>query len=53
MKSHYMSLDPFTTNKTTFQFYFPSPGKFNHFPSNVSIEQIVVAKGSQNVLKVE
>ena len=53
MKSHYMSLNPFTTNKTVFQFYFPSAGHFNHFPSNVSVDQIVVAKGSQNTLRVE
>jgi hypothetical protein len=45
MKSVFMSLEPYTTNKTTFSFYFPSPGSFRHFPSMISKDQIVVAKG--------
>ena len=53
MKSQYMTLDPFSTKKIIFHFYFPMSGKYTHFGSNVSIDQVVVAKGNQNVLLVE
>ena len=53
MKSHYMSLSPYTTQKVTFEFYFPVPGKYTHFPSNISVDQIVQARGEANILTVE
>jgi len=53
MKSHYMSLSPYTTQKVTFEFYFPLPGKYTHFPSNISVDQIVQARGEANILNVE
>jgi len=47
-----MTLQPFTTNKLTFHFYFPTVGKFSHFPSNVSIDGIVISRGGANQMTV-
>jgi hypothetical protein len=52
MKSHYMELQPYTTKKVTFDFYFPQVGMFSHFPSNVSIEGLVHARGGASIMKV-
>ena len=51
-KSHSISLNSYSTTTKEFFFYFPNPGKFVHFPSNVSIDSIVVAKSAVNVLNV-
>lgn len=48
MKCENMTLQPFTTSKLTFHFYFPIVGKFSHFPSNVSIDGIVISRGGAN-----
>ena len=48
MKCENMTLQPFTTSKLTFHFYFPTVGKFSHFPSNVSIDGIVISRGGAN-----
>ena len=53
MKSIFKTLQPYTTDKTTFHFYFPKAGDFRHFPSMISKDQVVVATGGQNTLKVE
>jgi len=47
MKSQQSSLNPYTTQKITFSFYFPKEGSFSHFPSNVALEGKVIAKASQ------
>lgn len=52
MKSHPMTLSPYTTLKTIFYFYFPSEGLFVHFPSNVAEENRVVARAAKHELKV-
>ena len=52
-KSHNQSLGAFSTLQFLFYFYFPHVGSFNHFPTNVSINRIVVAKAKPNVLKVK
>ena len=39
MKSMNRSLNPYTTEKLTFEFYFPKDGKFAHFPSNVASQE--------------
>ena len=52
MKSHFMTLGPYTTKKETFDFYFPSAGVFQHFPSNVSIKGKVLSRGGANKLSV-
>jgi len=36
IESKSFSLGPYTTLKTTQQFYFPSDGSFDHAPSNIS-----------------
>lgn len=35
-----------------YYFYFPKIGTYNHFPANVSIDRIVVAKAAPSTLKV-
>ena len=52
MKSHYMTLTPYTTEMLKFDFYFPKPGVFNHFPSNISIGGLVKANSGANILNV-
>lgn len=53
-KSYSLSLDGYTTSpsKLEHKFYFPQPGKFVHFPANVSINSVVVAKASAKTLTV-
>jgi len=36
MNSQQQTLNPYTTQKLIFHFYFPKEGTFAHFPSNVS-----------------
>ena len=36
-----------------FYFYFPKTGDFPHFPTNVSVERVVVAKAPATRLKVK
>jgi hypothetical protein len=52
MKSHFMDLGAYTTQKFTFDFYFPTQGVFHHFPSNVSVEGKVLSRGGANTLNV-
>ena len=35
-----------------FYFYFPKTGVYKHFPTNVSIERVVVAKAAPFTIKV-
>ncbi len=51
-KSHSLSLNSYSTSKIEYQFYFPAPGKFAHFPANVSINSVVVAKSNTEPLNV-
>ena len=51
-KSESLTLNSYSTVKKEFFFYFPSPGKFEHFPPNISINSIVVAKAAKTVLSV-
>lgn len=52
MKSQFMSLHPYRSEKVTFHFYFPKSGQFKHFPSNISVNGIVTARGGANDIKV-
>jgi hypothetical protein len=36
-----------------FYFYFPKTGVYKHFPTNVSIDRIVVSKAPPQILKVQ
>jgi len=45
MKSVPLTLNSYSTEKVCFQFYFPSHGQKGHYPSNVSINGTVTAKG--------
>jgi hypothetical protein len=44
MKSQQQSLQPYTTQKVIFYFYFPKGGEYSHFPSNVAVEGKIVAR---------
>lgn len=52
-KSHTHSTGAFSTMQFVFYFYFPSVGRFQHFPSNVSIERVVVAKAQSKEIIVK
>lgn len=52
MKSQFVSLHPYRSEKVTFHFYFPKSGSFQHFPSNISVNGIVTAKSGTNAIKV-
>jgi hypothetical protein len=36
-----------------FYFYFPKTGTFKHFPTNVSVDRVVVSKAPPQILKVQ
>lgn len=51
MKSKYIEsktvmIDPFSTIKEIIYFYFPKNGNYQHYPSNISENGIVVSKAS-------
>lgn len=52
MKSQFMQLQPYRSEKRTFHFYFPTSGQFAHFPSNVAATGVVTARGGHNELRV-
>jgi len=52
INSKQFNLSPYTTEKQQIQFYFPSTGKFEHAPSNVSENLIVTSKSPMNTLNV-
>jgi len=43
---------PYTTEKVVFYFYFPTAGKYQHFPSNISVDGVVTARGGANEIIV-
>ena len=47
-----MELYSYTTQTFDFYFYFPQPGTFTQFPSNIAIGDKVVAKAQACELKV-
>ena len=46
------TLDQYRTLRTEFNFYFPATGNLGHYPSSLSIDGKVSARGEYNVLKV-
>ena len=44
-------LASYQTYRTQFDFYFPSKGNHGHYPSSLSIDGKVSARGEYNVLK--
>jgi hypothetical protein len=52
MKSQHVSLQPYRSHKIEFDFYFPTAGKFRHFPSNISVNAVVSARGGGNEITV-
>jgi len=54
IKSQNRGLNPYTTEKLTFDFYFPKEGVYSHMPSNVaSQEGVVIARAQQNEGKLK
>ena len=51
-KSESLTLNSYSTIKKEYYFYFPSPGKFEHFPPNISVNSRVVAKAAKSILTV-
>ncbi len=51
-RSHSVQLNSYTTTKFVYQFYFPRPGKFLHFPANVSLNSSVVARAGEKTITV-
>ena len=51
-KSENHKLEPYSTTAFKYHFYFPSEGSFIHFPSNVSIQDKVVAVSNVSKFKV-
>jgi hypothetical protein len=52
MTSEPCELGPYSTQRKEIDFYFPSEGKKGHYPSNVSIDGKVTARGTYNELNV-
>lgn len=52
MMSQPFTLQPYTTERSKFFFYFPTAGVRSHYPSNVSINDKVTARGEFNILNV-
>jgi hypothetical protein len=52
-KSHNFSLGAFSTMQFMYYFYFPKTGVYRHFPTNVSIARVVVAKATPATLRVQ
>lgn len=51
-KSQPLTLNSYTTTKFNFTFYFPTPGLYTQFPSNIAMGGKVVAKAQEIHLKV-
>eukprot|EP00347_Sterkiella_histriomuscorum_P021579 403333486 len=51
-KSSNHDLNGYQTMQFVFYFYFPAIGQFKHFPTNLSIDRVVVAKANPTVLTV-
>ena len=45
-------MQPYRSQKIVFHFYFPKAGQFKHFPSNVSVNGVVTARGGANDINV-
>ena len=47
-----VTINPYSTQKEALTFYFPSEGKFHHYPSNIAENGIVVARSPTNEFEV-
>lgn len=45
LSSRQLSLQPYSTQKLEYQFYFPFLGEFGHYPVHVALEEALVACG--------
>ncbi len=51
-KSTFSSVASYSSGKVSYKFYFPTPGKYKHFPANISIGETVVACSLPGALNV-
>ena len=51
-RSYSLTINPYTIIDKTYNFYFPNPGKFKHYPANVSVNSVVIAKATTETLIV-
>lgn len=51
-RSYPLALESYATRKFEYEFYFPNPGKFIHFPVNVSVNSVVVARSQCETVTV-
>lgn len=52
IESQTINIQPYSTSKQAMLFYFPADGAFEHFPTNVSENSLVVAKSTIHKLVV-
>eukprot|EP01022_Parablepharisma_sp_SALTPOND_P009836 TRINITY_DN1405_c2_g1_i1.p1 TRINITY_DN1405_c2_g1~~TRINITY_DN1405_c2_g1_i1.p1 ORF type:complete len:2260 (-),score=324.93 TRINITY_DN1405_c2_g1_i1:695-7474(-) len=51
-KSHFSSVQSYSSGKVSYQFYFPTPGKYKHSPANIAVGDTVIATSPAGVLNV-
>ncbi|MGD8836089.1 MAG: hypothetical protein PVJ19_14190, partial [Desulfobacteraceae bacterium] len=51
-KSLPVTLEPFSTRKFEYHFYFPQAGKFNHYPAQVSKNEAFISSAGPGTLNV-
>ena len=51
-KTHRLVLEPYSTRKMEYSFYFPQPGEFLHYPATVLENERCVARARTRTLKV-
>ncbi|NNE01424.1 MAG: carboxypeptidase regulatory-like domain-containing protein [Pirellulaceae bacterium] len=50
--SRSVTLEPFAVQAIEYQFYFPMPGEFKHYPATVASDQKLLARGSEKTFTV-
>ena len=50
--SRTIKLQPFAVQAISYEFYFPEPGKFSHYPATVGFEATLLARGEARQFKV-
>jgi len=51
-KSHFSNVSSYSSGKVIYQFYFPTPGKYKHFPANIAVGDTVIATSIPGLLNV-
>lgn len=51
-KSFFINLSPFSTQRNSFYFYFPKPGKFHQFPAHLGNDSYVIGYAQPSTFNV-